>query len=626
MAYTIGIMAVQQQQQPRRRLAQQLVAVLHDQVSIANAFYMNPKTRTPILIIWIASFGSALHSSVTTYFYIECAGASDMDIGRIGFLQSAGSVVLAPLVGYALDRDHQQQQQQQLHGSGTTHPQKRNPVVWPLLITTATACSVGCLWRGLATSVTDLYIGAVMLAIGVNLWTVVLLHLSHSTPREQRSRVLSGFVVQEQGLRLLGKGLFPFWDYLVKSFCSWEASPDHFNTTLFRYRIHMGICTVFCFFGTCALLFERKALQQSTPMTSSTPPLSLKEEGAVTPPTVAVGSTSFVTQDSQETPISLHIATPTKSSSSSLEVALASPDVQKPVHKTTATHFRYAAILSALLIQSWSSTVLAVLWPLFLRDQFQFTATEYGLVTVAASICSTSAIASFPKVEHHVGRLRTAAGGAAIASLACCLAFVVLPNLIHYHDASRGGAHSADADEAETNPDAVELNIVEQSAFGGIPQSFLVHAILAIVFDSTVRTLEPSLKSILSLMVPTTAQNRSLGFMYTLGGLGSMGGNIMGTWMFQISNDSSEQATRRGGFPMLLGNGALPFAVVAFCLALASLLLWLLEWEETRRHRQRRIESKNVCEEDGTEGILDQEGGLFYPLMQMETSYEMKLD
>ena len=598
--------------QPRRQLSQQFVAVLRDQWSMARTFF-RPRTRFPILIIWVASFGSALHSSVTTFFYIEC-GASDMDIGRIGFLQSAGPI-LAPLLGYALDRDHHQQQQQQ-HESGTIHQQKRSPVVWPLLITTATACSVGCLWRGLATSVTDLYVGAVMLAIGVNLWTVVLLHLSHSTPREQRSHVLSGFAVQEQGLRLLGKGLFPFWDYLVRSFCSLETLPDYFNTTLFRYRIHMGICTVFCFFGTCALLFERSVLQQSTPTTSPAPPILLKEEGVVKPPSVFAGSTSFATDESRESPSNL---------SSSLEVTLASPDLQKPVRKTMATHFTYAAILSALLIQSWSSTVFAVLWPLFLRDQFQFAATEYGLVTVVASICSTSAIASFPKVEHHIGRLRTAACGATIACLACCFAFVVLPNLIHFHDVFGGaGAHSADADEAETNPDAVELNIVQRNAFGGVPQSFLVHAVLAIAFDSAIRTLEPSLKSILSLMVPTTAQNRSLGFMYTLGGLGSMGGNIMGTWMFHTSNTLIGPRISRGGFQMLLGNGALPFAAVAFCLALASLFLWLLDWEASRRRRHHHNERKNICEEDGTEEIVDQEGGLFYPLMQ--TSYEMKLD
>lgn len=595
------------------KLFQQFAAVFRDQWAMAQTFYNDPRTRTPILIIWVASFGGALHASVTTYFYIEC-GASDMDIGRIGFIQSLGSLILAPLAGYALD-----------HGI---------PVVWPLIVT-ATACSMGCLWRGFATNVVDLYVGAGMLAVGVNLWIVVLLHLSHSTPREHRSHVLSGFSVQEQGLRLLGKGVFPFWDYVVR-LCLLHA--QDYNTTMFRYRIHMGICTLFCFFGTCALLFERRVLQQAT---------SPLKEGGLKPPQLML-------------PISHDSDAPSKAASplETLEVALASPDLHSNTTasgkasslclsaslSTTAksTHCRYIAILSALLIQSWSSTVLVVLWPLVLRDQFQFAASEYGLVTVVASICSTSAIASFPSVERHVGRIRTAAIGTSVASIACCLAFVVLPNLLHYHDAV-----TSSEDEAETNPDAVDLDSNNTVRLGGIPQSFLIHAVLAIIFEASVRTLEPSLKSILSLSAPAAAQNRSLGFMSTLGGLGGMGGNIMGTWMFQTSN---VWRSKHGGLQKWLGNGALPFAVVAVLLAIASLFMWLLEWEESRHrhhyHSTDVIGELGFCEEngqvvvDGGERMAspsiktndDQDDnssnsvGIFYPLMQMDTSYEMKLD
>ena len=602
------------------RLFRQFVAVCSDQWAMAQRFYKDPRTRTPILIIWVASFGGALHASVTTYFYLE-VGSDPMAIGRIGFLQSMGSLLLAPLAGYALDHD-------------------LVPVMWPLLIT-ATACSMGCLWRGMATSVMDLYVGAGLLAVGVNLWTVVLLHLSHTTPREQRSQVLSGFAVQEQGLRLLGKGVFPFWDYVVRLCLVQSAARDNgYNTTLFRYRIHMGICTIFCFFGTCALLWERRALQQST--NTGTPSLKEEEEGLKPPRTgsILVGATIDAHNISPQQIHAVRETTPSKSSS--LEVALASPI---PTTVTTpTTHFRYIAILSALLIQSWSSTVLVVLWPLVLRDQFHFAATEYGLVTVVASICSTSAIASFPTVEHHVGRIRTAASGATVASIACCLAFVVLPNLMHYHD------HDVVEDEVETNPDAVDLDsnmAVQRSTLAGTPQSFMVHAVLAIVFEASVRTLEPSLKSILSLTVPATAQNRSLGFMSTLGGLGGMGGNLMGTWMFQRSQVWS--STPHNGGLHWLGNGTLPFAIVSFVLALASLFLWLLEWEEASQHHHhhhhhRHTEASgkvNLCEEndqaaiDGGEGMLspsvktanDQDGNsLFYPLMQMDTSYEMKLD
>jgi arabinogalactan endo-1,4-beta-galactosidase len=44
---------------------------------------------------------------------------------------------------------------------------------------------------------------------------VVVAHLADCNDRSRRSAVFSAFAVQETTLRLLGKGLFPFWDYLV---------------------------------------------------------------------------------------------------------------------------------------------------------------------------------------------------------------------------------------------------------------------------------------------------------------------------------------------------------------------------------------------------------------------------
>lgn len=496
-----------------------------------------------------------------------------MDIGRLGFVQSLGLLIFSPLAGYALDHNI--------------------PVFGPLLVT-ATCCSFGCLWRGIATSVTSLYIAAGLLSIGVNLWTVVLLQVSHCTSRDHRSHVLSGYAVQETGLRLLGKAVFPFWDFLVRAFLL--RVPQDYKTTLLRYRIHMGICTVFCLFGTVALLVERRALQQSSPVIEiPSPPRPL----------------------------------PISATSSSLEIGLASPEnktdfkpsqlkeSRSPVHPRKS-NFLYVAILSALLIQSWSSTVLAVLWPLVLRDQFQFAATEYGVVVVVASICSTGAVATFPTVEHHFGRIKTAAMGATISCLACFMAFVILPNLMHSHAAS---------EEDETNPDAVPLEPNDSDLFL-IRQTLLVHVILAVVFEASVRTLEPSLKSILSLTVPVSAQNRSLGFMSTLGGLGGMGGNLMGTWLFHQSNELS--GTGVVGLEWLR-NGTLPFVAVAGVLALASVFLWTLEWEESRYHKFCVTEEtqKNFCVEDPSAeitGTETQHDRLIFPLMQKDTSYETKLD
>ena len=139
------------------------------QYRTAAGFLANRQTRTPIVIIWVASFGGALHASVTTYYYLEL-GASEIQIGWIGFLMSAGSLLLSPV----------------------------------------------CLVRGAAKGMRTLLAGAVLLGVGVNLWTVVLAHVANCSERRRRSAVLSGFVVQETLLRLAGKGLFPLWD-LVSS-------------------------------------------------------------------------------------------------------------------------------------------------------------------------------------------------------------------------------------------------------------------------------------------------------------------------------------------------------------------------------------------------------------------------
>ncbi|CAB9498859.1 expressed unknown protein [Seminavis robusta] len=587
--------------------------VLNDQWSLAGSFFSNPVTRTPILIIWVASFGGALHSSVTTFFYLE-VGASDMDIGRIGFIQSLGSLVLAPMAGYALD-----------HGVAPFCP----------LILTATACSLGCLWRGVAGNIRDLYVAAGILSIGVNLWTVVLLHVSHCTPRERRSHVLSAYKTQETSLRLGGKALFPLWDGLVRLIL--RQVPQAYNTLLIRYRIHMATCTVFCLFGTVALMLERRALVHED--TSS------KRDKNVETLTLSRANEVEQCTPQNQLPLELTLASP--DSEHHLQPSMATTR-QMHSPQNSSSYFRYIAILSALLIQSWSSTVLVVLWPLVLRDLFQFAATEYGIVSVVASICSTAVIASFPTFENNLGRIRTAAIGASLASVTCFLAFVVLPRIVYHQRAA----------ETETNPDAVVPDDAGEDAWFSriVPHVFLVHAMLAIGFQASVYMLEPSLKSMLSLTVPASLQNRSLGFMSTLGGFGAIGGNLAGTFLFQRSKSFSSTTGAGRLSQDWFGSGALPFAVASGVLAVAAMFLWALDWDDASNYHRfqqhpQSAPSKTFCEENGvgreetpgpmSRGLVDgrargandgggstssQNEGLFFPMLHLETTYEMKLD
>ena len=43
---------------------------LSSKLDVARDFLLDPRFRDPVIIIWVASFGSALHYPVTTYFLL----------------------------------------------------------------------------------------------------------------------------------------------------------------------------------------------------------------------------------------------------------------------------------------------------------------------------------------------------------------------------------------------------------------------------------------------------------------------------------------------------------------------------------------------------------------------------
>ena len=53
-----------------------------DQRRLLRLLWGDYRFRIPLLVIWVASFGGALHAPVTTYFYLE-VGASETAIGAI---------------------------------------------------------------------------------------------------------------------------------------------------------------------------------------------------------------------------------------------------------------------------------------------------------------------------------------------------------------------------------------------------------------------------------------------------------------------------------------------------------------------------------------------------------------
>eukprot|EP00930_Biecheleria_cincta_P050758 TRINITY_DN35935_c0_g1_i1.p1 TRINITY_DN35935_c0_g1~~TRINITY_DN35935_c0_g1_i1.p1 ORF type:complete len:471 (+),score=59.18 TRINITY_DN35935_c0_g1_i1:53-1414(+) len=180
----------------------------------------------PMVGIWVASFGGALHAPVTTYFWME-VGASTEQIGNFGVIRTAGVLLVSPFYGWLLD--------------------KRSAYTPAVL--SAFCCTFGCLFQGFAPDPVGLYLASVVLALGAaNFWNVVGAYVALATPRDQRPVVVSGFQVQVAILRLLGTSLYPMLDSLLISGGVEDKLP--------RYRIHMSICSFFCIFGFFYIVFR----------------------------------------------------------------------------------------------------------------------------------------------------------------------------------------------------------------------------------------------------------------------------------------------------------------------------------------------------------------------------------
>ena len=288
----------------------------------------------------------------------------------------------------------------------------------------------------------------------------------------------------------------------------------------------MGICTGFCFFGLLALIVNR--LEDSGASSSQTPSLSASSKSpAIT-----------ATHPRPSCPADSHTAVTPETTSSSLRV-------------------RYAVLIGALLAQSLAFTVVTVLWPLVLKDEYSLTAAEFGLIAFGAAFLSTCSVAAFPAVERRVGPLVTASACAAIAAVACVVAFVALPS-------------APPASLPYGAPSNLKTLLVLDVALEAASKrkALAVHCGAAVVLQAALLTLEPSLKSLLSVYVPPHMQGRSLGLMATLGGIGGMGGNIAGTSLYAIS--------KQGHGPLTLAKGALPFVIVSALLAVAAFALWFI--------------------------------------------------
>ena len=546
-----------------------------------------------------------------------------MDIGTLGFIMSAGALLGAPLSGMALD--------------------KYGP--WGPISITALSCSVGCLWRGLASSLASLRMGAILLGVGVNMWTVIMGHLVKSFPPSKRSEVISGFGVQIAVLQLVGKGIFPLMEFGLHYMFGIEDA-------LLRYRIHMGMCTLFCFYGTFALFWDKENVVQCEDKTigigvstyiaagekyqqkHSDSYDDIEEGGFLVPviPKISVKEIELVDSTNCGDTKRSSFSDDRSNSTSTSSTFLNEPDHCKQGEKNNfftgesksapeKHHLATTIILTAaLLLQSIATTVFTVLWPLLVHDRFNLSAHTFGILTFIASVVSMGAVASFPiieRIDRIGGRLRCVAWCFGVCSLLSLLFCICSFSDFWWGDI--GSSINETESDLISNINNSEPSLTQDDPLQQVHfrKQLGLHAFSAIALQSALCFMEPSLKSNLSLIVnsPTESlpSNRSslggtMGFLQTLGSIGGMVGNIAGTVMYKMSKD----ITPNRWYSVFQG-GSVPFLTIAFCMAIFSAVIWMLE-EPTTLTMLQHIEGHTEVKSDRS------------CLALRETTYDLKLD
>ena len=319
-----------------------------EQTALAWELLSDRRTRAPFETICLAAFGSSLHEAVTSFFYLGI-GANPSDIGTIQSVMLVVGLVSAPLVGAHMD------------ARGAVGP----------MIATSLACAVGCLLRGLATTVWHLHASSAILGFG-GVELVVATYLSTVLGRPRRSSVLSGLVVQTGALRLMAKAFFPLLAAALAL-----VLPDR---EVARYRVALSFCWAFCFYGVVRISTSRSDL--------------------------VVG------------PLGTYNANEER-----MSAAGASRKTPPPFRSPPRPFVPFALAASAVSATAAASTVASILWPLTVRDRFGWGAKEYSVLVLLSEIGRIKVTSLVPHWERRWGRVRPALAVASV-SIASTLALV----------------------------------------------------------------------------------------------------------------------------------------------------------------------------------------------------------
>eukprot|EP00943_MAST-04B_sp_MAST-4B-sp1_P004964 g4964.t1 len=327
--------------------------------------------RAPLISIYVATAGGALHDPVTTFFYLEL-GTSTTQLGEIQALAFISAFLLAPIYGHVLDT----------YGS-----------YFPLIIS-CFFCGLGCFIRCIAPNSTWLYISSIILGLGGgNLWTVTLSHLSVYTEDARKALVVSAFVFQVTSLRIIGKASYPLWNFFVEDVCG-------VSDKLFRYRIHMSTCTIMCLFGFIyTVFFDGNDLRRLKPPSASMSGSSSSSNNNNGGKTVA-GSNKISDEEERFNETEMLVTSTNPASISSKP----NPNAE---WEQKLKRLSFFILLIALFLQASSKAATNTLWPLYLKEYFDFNPTSFSYLLLSSTVFSTLGISALPIVGSLYGEKKT---------------------------------------------------------------------------------------------------------------------------------------------------------------------------------------------------------------------------
>jgi len=181
--------------------------------------------RCPVIVIWLAVFGGALHTPALPFFY-TAIGLSPFQFGVTKAVVNLGSLFTTPVHGYLMDKTW-------LEGNA--------------LVVAVSFCGFGCLLRALASGFGTALASSAALAFSGNFITLTQAFISSHTPSRDRALYLGTFNFTWKLLSISGKGSYPMWARIVED---WFGVREDLK----RYRVTMMLCGIPCLLGFFVLI------------------------------------------------------------------------------------------------------------------------------------------------------------------------------------------------------------------------------------------------------------------------------------------------------------------------------------------------------------------------------------